>query len=90
MEKTQIPDRKNGRSAKAVPQDPAQEHKEVIKALLKTFTHFFGDIGRRLGQLTDPRKPQRPEDIDYPVASLVFTGVLMFACQFIARAMMRN
>ena len=30
MEKTQIPDRKNGRGAKKVPQDPAREHKEVI------------------------------------------------------------
>ncbi|MCF6285193.1 MAG: hypothetical protein L3K26_08380 [Candidatus Hydrogenedentes bacterium] len=89
MEETQIPDRKNGRRAKEIPQNPAQEHKEVIKALLKTFTHFFGDIARRLGKLPDPRKPQRPEDIDYSVASLVFTGVLMFACHLGARRRIR-
>ena len=89
MEKTQIANRKNGRRAKAVPQDPTHEHKEVIKALLKTFTHFFGPIAKRLGELSDPRKPQRPEDIDYSVASLVFTGVLMFLCRLGARRQVR-
>lgn len=89
MEKTQVPDRKNGRRAKAVPQNPQAEHKKIIKALLKTFTHFFGSIDKRLGQLPDPRNPQRPEDIDYSVASLVFTGVLMFVCRLGARRQIR-
>ena len=89
MEEAQVADRKNGRGAKALPQNPQAEHAQVIKAFLKTFTHFFGGIDKRLGQLSDPRTPQRPEDIDYSVASLVFTGVLMFVCRLGARRQVR-
>lgn len=43
-----------------------------------------------MGKLSDPRKPQRPEDIDYSVASLLFTGVLMFTCHLGARRRIRS
>lgn len=89
MEKAQVLDRKDGRCAKALPQDPQAEHTQVIRAFLKTFTHFFGGIDKRLGQLPDPRTPQRPEDIDYSVAALVFAGVLMFVCRLGARRQVR-
>ena len=89
MEETQIAHRKSGRCAKAVPQDPTREHKEVIKALLKTFTHFFGPIHKRLGELPDPRQPARPGNIDYSVGALIFAGVLMFVCRLGARRQVR-
>jgi hypothetical protein len=57
---------------------------------LKTFTHFFGPVSQRFGGLPDPRKPESPEDVDYSVASLVFLGVIMFACQLGARRQVRH
>lgn len=89
MEETKIAYRKNGRRAKAIPQDPAREHKEIIQAFLKTFTHFFGPIDKRLGKLSDPRRHARPEDVDYCVGSLLFTGILMFICRLGARRQVR-
>ena len=89
MEKTEVSNRKNGRRTKAIPQNPQEEHKEIIITFLKTFKHFFGDIDKRLGDLPDPRKTDNPEDIDYSVSSLVFTGLLMFICRLEARRQVR-
>jgi len=89
MEKTKIADRKNGRCAKAIPQNPQEEHKEIIKPFLKTFKHFFGDIDKRLGNLPDARKPRGAQKVDYSVGSLMFTGLLMFACRLGARRQVR-
>jgi hypothetical protein len=89
MEKAEVSDRKHGRRAKALPQNPQAEHKEIIKALLKTFTHFFGSIDKRLGQVPDPRRPQRPQDIGYSMACVMFSGVLMFVCRLGARRQVR-
>lgn len=44
---------------------------------------------KRLGGLEDPRHPEHPEDVTYSVASLVFLGVLMFACCLGARRQIR-
>lgn len=56
---------------------------------MKTFTHFFGPLPKRLGGLPDPRRPENPEDVDYSVASLIFLGLLMFACRLGARRQVR-
>jgi hypothetical protein len=42
-----------------------------------------------LGELADPRRPRDPADVTYSVASLVFLGVLMFACRLQARRQVR-
>ena len=89
MEKAQETHPTNGRRSKAVPQDPAAEHQTLIRAVLKTFTHFFGDITKRLGGVPDPREPASGGKIDYPVASLLSTGILMFLCQLGARRQVR-
>lgn len=56
---------------------------------MKTFTHFFGPIPKRLGGLPDPREPEDPGDVDYSVASLVFLNLLLFACWLEARRQIR-
>jgi len=56
---------------------------------LRTFTHFFGPLRKRFEGLPDPRDPQSPEDVDYSVASLVFSCVVMFACRVGARRQVR-
>ena len=56
---------------------------------MKTFTHFFGPISKRLGELPDPRQPKAPENLEYNLASLVFLGLLMFACRLGARRQVR-
>ena len=89
MEKTEVSDRKNGRRAKAIPQNPQEDHKEIIITFLKTFKHFFGDIDKRLGDLPDPRKTDNQEDIDYSVSSLIFTCMLMPIFRLGARRQVR-
>jgi hypothetical protein len=42
-------------------------------------------LSKRLGNCPDPRKPKRPEDNDYSIPCLLFTGVLMFVCRLGAR-----
>jgi len=46
-------------------------------------------VKRRFAGLPDPRKPESPDDVDYSVGSLVFLGVLMFACRLGARRQVR-
>jgi len=59
-----------------------QEQSLILKAFLTTFHHFFGDFGTLFQAVDDPR---RPELIIYPLASLLFAGVLMFLCRLGAR-----
>lgn len=89
MEKAQKARRGHGRGPTAVPANPQEEHEEVIRVFLKTFTHFFGPVRKRFGGLPDPRAPESPDDVDYSVASLVFLGVLMFSCRLEARRQVR-
>lgn len=44
---------------------------------------------KRFECLPDPREPDFPEDVDYSVGSLVFLGLLMFACRLEARRQIR-
>ena len=89
MEKTKKSHRAHGSRTKAVPADPEKEQQETIRAFLRTYTHFFGRVDKRFASLSDPRKPQSPDDVEYSVASLVFLCVLMHSSMLGARRQIR-
>jgi hypothetical protein len=61
-----------------------QAHKQakILKAFLGTTKHYFGDLSQLFKGVNDPRNPNQ---ITYPLASLMFTGILMFLCHLGAR-----
>mgnify|MGYP001135106605 CR=1 FL=1 len=59
-----------------------QEQVSVFKTLVVTVHHFFGGFERLFQGLTDPRNP---DQITYPLAVLMATGVLMFLFRLGAR-----
>jgi hypothetical protein len=54
----------------------------MLRAFVATVQHFFGDFSRLFAGVTDPRHPAW---ITYSLATLLFTGVLMFACRLGSR-----
>jgi hypothetical protein len=65
--------------------DPAldeQAQASVLKTLLATAQHFFGNFTHLFAGISDPRQPQL---IIYPLAALLFAGLLMFVCRLGAR-----
>ncbi len=64
------------------PTDDTQDQSALLQAFLATTQHFFGGFVRMFAPITDPR---RPEFIVYPLAALLFAGVLMYACRLGAR-----
>ncbi len=69
--------------------DPAAEEQaqaNVLKALLATAQHFFGSFLHLFARVSDPRQP---ELITYPLAALLFAGLLMFVCRLGARRQIR-
>lgn len=65
--------------------DPAvdeQAQVSVLKTLLATAQHFFGSFLHLFAGVSDPRQP---ELITYPLAALLFAGLLMFVCRLGAR-----
>ena len=65
--------------------DPAideQAQVSVFKTLLATAQHFFGNFIHLFVGVSDPRQP---ELITYPLAALLFAGILMFVCRLGAR-----
>ena len=64
--------------------DPATEEQaqaSVLKTLLATAQHFFGGFSHFFAHVRDPR---RPEWITYPLAAVLFTGVLTPALASVA------
>ena len=59
-----------------------QAQVSVLKTLLATGQHFFGSFIHLFAGVSDPRQPQR---IVYPLAALLFAGLLMFVCRLGAR-----
>ena len=59
-----------------------QAQSALLRAFLSTAKHFFGGFLPLFAGITDPRQPAL---ITYPLAALLFTGVLMFACRLGAR-----
>ncbi len=59
-----------------------QAQASILKTLLATAQHFFGSFIHLFAGVSDPR---RPALITYPLAALLFAGVLMFVCRLGAR-----
>jgi hypothetical protein len=64
------------------PDPDEQAQSALLRAFLSTAQHFFGGFLSLFATITDPRQPAL---ITYPLAALLFTGVLMFACRLGAR-----
>ena len=65
----------------------AQEQASVLEAFLGTVKHYFGGFDQLFREVKDPRNPNQ---ITYPLAGLLFTGVLMFLCRLGARREIKN
>lgn len=63
-------------------EEEQQEQFSILKVFLTTVHHFFGRFDDLFQSVDDPRVP---ELIIYPLASLTFTGVLMYLCRLGAR-----
>jgi DDE_Tnp_1-associated len=63
-----------------------EEQASLLKTLLATAQHFFGSFQQLFAHVRDPRQP---ELITYPLAALLFTGILMFVCRLGARRQIR-
>ena len=59
-----------------------QQQRALLHAFLSTVQHCFGGFSKLFQGVTDPR---HPAFITYPLAALMTTGVLMFACRLAAR-----
>lgn len=59
-----------------------QAQATLFQTFLATAYHFFGSFGQLFARVRDPRCP---ELIRYPLAALLFAGVLMFVCRLGAR-----
>jgi hypothetical protein len=59
---------------------------EILKALLSTIGHFFGDFHTLFSGVKDGRVPNK---IIYSIPALAFAGVLMFLCHLGARRQVR-
>lgn len=62
--------------------ESSQEQAGILRALMGTRAHYFGDWETIFKNVTDARNPDL---ITYPLAGLLFTGVLMFLCRLGAR-----
>ena len=69
-------------SPTVVPDAEEQAQASVLKTLLATAQHFFGSFTHLFASVSDPRQP---EWITYPLAAVLFAGVLMFVCRLGAR-----
>ena len=54
------------------------EKSKVLKVFLKTFHHFFGPFQDFFAGIEDPRLARTN---NYPLASLLFTGIFLFLCR---------
>jgi hypothetical protein len=75
-------DQADGLSTTATGDADTQDQGALLQAFLATAQHFFGGFVQMFAAIVDPR---RPEFITYPLAALLFTGVLMYACRLGAR-----
>jgi hypothetical protein len=64
-----------------------QEQAHLLRAVIGTLQHYFGRIGQIFEGVNDPRNPVL---IDYSLAVLLFTGLLMFLCQLGARRQIKH
>jgi len=76
---------RGGVSHKLDPHEQAQA--QLLKAMLGTIKHYFGGVKALFQPVSDPRQPNM---IDYPLAALLFTGLLMFLCHLGARRQIQH
>lgn len=67
---------------KADPDRHRREQMAVLRALAGTVQHYWDGWGNVFDGVTDPR---HPEQVRYPLPSLLFTGTLLFLCQLGSR-----
>ena len=72
----------SGLSPMVEPAAEEQAQASLLKTLLATAQHFFGSF---IHLFTGVRDPRQPALITYPLAALLFAGVLMFVCRLGAR-----
>jgi hypothetical protein len=75
----------NNEQGQTVPREldeDEQEQAHLLKIMLGTSQHYFGDFKQLFQGVNDPRNPKL---ITYPVEALLFTGTLMFLCHLKAR-----
>ena len=66
----------------AQPDSDAQAQYALLRAFVATIQHFFGGFPQLFAGVTDPRHPAW---ITYSLATLLFTGVMMFTCRLGSR-----
>ena len=59
-----------------------EEQAGVLRSLLCTIRHFFGDFASLFSSVTDPRNPKKTL---YPLGGLAFAAVMMYLCHLRAR-----
>jgi len=59
-----------------------EEQARVLRSLLCTIRHFFGDFASLFSSVTDPRNPRKTL---YPLGGLAFAAVMMYLCHLKAR-----
>jgi len=64
-----------------------QEQSQMLRAVLGTVQHYFGGIEQMFEGVADPRSAAL---VDYPLAALLFTGILMFLTQLGARRQIKH
>lgn len=64
-----------------------QDQAALLQTFLTTVHHFFGSLAHLFAGVADPR---RPELITYPLAALLFAGLLLFVCRLGARRQIQH
>jgi hypothetical protein len=78
----------HSRSPSAVePDSDEQDQAALLQTFLTTVHHFFGSFTQLFAGVSDPR---RPELITYPLAALLFAGLLLFVCRLGARRQIQH
>jgi hypothetical protein len=67
---------------KAHPDRHLREQTALLRTLAGTVQHYWGGWGSVFGGVADPR---HPEQVIYPLSSLLFTGTFLFLCQLRSR-----
>lgn len=69
------------------PDSNEQDQAALLQTFLTTVQHFFGRFTHLFAGVADPR---RPELITYPLAALLFAGLLLFVCRLGARRQIQH
>jgi len=82
VETAHLPDVEGSKENPIHHEEDQEDQQKLMEILITTLHHFFGPFPRLLDEVTDPRNPKM---ITYPLASLFFSGMMMFLCRVKAR-----